>query len=223
MRLEDSNNMADFITQLIALGTAHAYAGIGGLFMALFVTLLTDRARFMASWDSPWRTVIGTLFGAAGMVLDMFGKGSVTSAAILSVVATVLPTLIAEITAATQGKMAARAAQRGRSSLIAMVLATVGLFGLVAFLHGCAFLKKEVNSPTGKTIRDVAVVACQLFAQGQAPKMGISLDDAIKALCSTDDLLEPWIEAQGIAQKTGEQLAAKRLGDAGVSDAALDH
>lgn len=117
-----------------------------------------------------------------------------------------------------------KASQGGHSSVWAMGLAVVGLFGLVAFMHGCAWLKKEANTPVAHTIRDAALIACQVFAQDQAGKMGISLDDAIHIFCSSDQLLEPWLAAQSVGQRViGERismhLAAHGLYlDAGVVD-----
>lgn len=90
--------MSDVIDQILTLLQAHAWAGLGGLVVMTCVTLLTDRSKFLPTWNSPWRTFLGTLGGAIGLSLSLAQKGGTdTMPAIVNVVLTALPTLIAEL------------------------------------------------------------------------------------------------------------------------------
>ncbi len=91
--------MPEFLSQLAGMIAAHAWAGVGGLLAMTFVTLLTDRVHFLPSWDSPLRTFLGTLVGALGLVLNQTQDGGNPVATTISVVATTLPTLLAELAA----------------------------------------------------------------------------------------------------------------------------
>lgn len=224
-------DIVDFVTQVTTLISAHGWLALVALGIGLLVRLSKADVTWFPNVPPQYRAWGAVALGVAAGVVDSLVKGAPLATALMQGLAAAMMAITGHETI-VEGMRGGRdigvpksstADQRGRASLVAMGLAVIGLFGLVAFMHGCAFLKKEVNSPTGKTIRDAAVVACQIFAQGQAPKMGVSLNDAIAAFCSTDALLEPWIEAQGVAQKTGERLALSRLSDAGIGDAATDH
>ncbi len=88
----------DFVSQITSLIAAHEWAGLGGLLCMVFVTLLTDRAKFLPTWDNPLRPFLGTLVGAAGLILNRAQDGDSNVAMVVSVVATSLPTLLAELT-----------------------------------------------------------------------------------------------------------------------------
>lgn len=92
--------MGEFISQALGLFATHDWVGLFGLLMAVFVTLLTSRAKFCPSWDSPWRTFLGTLCGAAGMALNQVQHGNTPAAITMGIVQTSVPTLLAELVAA---------------------------------------------------------------------------------------------------------------------------
>lgn len=99
------NDESNILLTIIDAIAAHKWAGLGGTLCALFVVLLTDRAQyFPKTWNSPLRTVIGTLVGALGLTLNQVQDGGDLGKIALSVLATTLPTLVAELAAIRTGK-----------------------------------------------------------------------------------------------------------------------
>lgn len=87
------------MSELIALLIAHKFLAAGAIVTATLVTLLSDRVHFMPTWDSPFRPLLGTLAGVAGVVLDRVQNGMSWSAAAIGAVSTVMTVLVAEVVA----------------------------------------------------------------------------------------------------------------------------
>lgn len=91
--------MNDFITQIGTLISTNAWAGLGGLIMSVFVTILTDRTHWFPSWDSPLRTFLGSISGTVGLGLNQAQNGNSSTAILTGVLFTSMPTLMAEFVA----------------------------------------------------------------------------------------------------------------------------
>lgn len=99
-----------------------------------------------------------------------------------------------------------------RGNALVRVMFALSCFALAMGALRCAELKRDVNSPAVRTIRELALAACEFYAGDQAAKMGLSPEDAVKALCTADEkLLEPWIQEETAGLRRAGAVAASRF------------
>lgn len=193
--------MTELITQIGALIAAHAWAGIAGLITAGLVTVLAPRNGFWPTWNNPFRTFLGGLAIALGMVFNRVQDGGAWMATTISVFAAVWPTLAAEFVAWRKNSPAsAAAAERGHSLpealffLSGLSMGGVALYAAVCMtLPACSGVKIDPKF-IGKTIEQIAYEACSLFAQDQAPILNQDVEATVTMLCGTADLLKPFVD-----------------------------
>lgn len=118
---------------ILALLIAHKFVAAGALLCVLFVTMLSARAKFMPTWDSPLRPALGVLFGVAGIVLDQYtGSGGVQTGA-YAALSTGIAVCIGELAVYLQGKPS-------------NIPPAAGLLALVFFgntFNGCGYITAE--------------------------------------------------------------------------------
>lgn len=168
---QDTNlDVGSLLSEVMGYIGSHDWVGLCAVVAAVFYTLLTDRAKFMQSWDSPWRTVIGTVFSGIGMVLGLVQHGTGTAAIAAALLQNTVPTLVAELVSFFHAKNASKGGGTGGINLVeeakkkaslpplnppaAMVGASV-LLVLGAIAYGCA-TAKEIACPA----LDLADKAC---------------------------------------------------------------
>lgn len=81
-------------------------------------------------------------------------------------------------------------------------LLAVGMTAFAIFVNagGCT----PEHMQYARTANDAAKLACEAFAQEEAPKVGISVNEAIKRFCGD---LRPWLDAILGANKMAAQKA----------------
>ncbi len=96
------------------------------------------------------------------------------------------------------------AARRSRSKTpLSLVLASAALSGILS----CADAK-----PVARTVNDIARDLCAVFF---SERQGISFDDAARGICSTREVLDPFIREVLKAQQAAGTAAAGSAQDGG--------